>query len=170
MQAQAIGIGLIELLQCFGPEPKMLDMVQHCCFLLNHQCYQACCFRCRGERACPWLLASHLECHSVRQLSVIDWSQEPGAEPVNHVVPPDARRHVERDESILLAPGNEYAGVPVLLNHHLAASLHAATTTATATTPASPPTSPAQEASKLSKVCLLSGEVVGVLQSSVTAR
>ena len=97
----------------------------------------------------------------MHRLSVISWLQEPRTEPGNHVVLPDARCHVKRDKSVLLAPGNEHAGMPVLLDHHLAASLHAAATTATATAAAGPTASSARDTTKLSVASLLTGEIGG---------
>ncbi len=113
------------------------------------------------RRRLPFLTTPFQNLHSACRLSVSadrrSWEQSPSATPA----PPDARRHVERDKCILLATGNEHASMPVLLDHHLAASLHAAATTATATTTAGPTTSPARYTSKMSGAALLIREVVG---------
>lgn len=54
-----------------------------------------------------------------------------------------AGHHVAGDQGILLATGNEYAGVAMLLHHHLGAALHATAAAATATAAATPAAAPA---------------------------
>ena len=57
-----------------------------------------------------------------------------------------AGHHVAGDQGVLLAAGDEHAGVAMLLHHHLGAALHAAAATATATATAAAAAAPAAAA------------------------